>query len=84
MNPFESIANSSGKSAEWLIFFTMILAIGLAVGIVLIWAVVYRPKAQKRKRKLRKRHHRQHNPTLAQTGGLPPRRDPDSSPPNLL
>ena len=72
---------SNGQSADWLIFGVMIVAIGLAVGVVAIWAVVYRPKSKKRKRKHHKRHHRQHNPTLAEKGGLPPLRNPNQPPP---
>ena len=73
---------SNGKSADWLMFAVMVLAIGLAIGLVAIWAVVYRPKGKKRKRKQhRKRHSHQHNPTLAEKGGLPPMRNPNQPPP---
>ena len=72
---------TSGKSADWVLFAVMVLAIGLAIGLVAVWAVVYRPKSKKRKRKQRKRHHRQHNPTLAEKGGLPPLRAPNEPPP---
>ena len=81
MHPFD--LPSTGKSADWLTFAVMVLAVGLAVGCVAVWAVVYRPKSKKRKHKQRRRHHRQHNPTLAQTGGLPPVRDPNLPPPGL-
>ena len=76
---------SHGKSADWLMFAVMVLAVGLAVGVVLIWMFVYRPKNKKRKHKQqrRKRHHRQHNPTLAEKGGLPPVRDPNQPPSGL-
>ena len=77
-NPFALPA--TGKSADWLIFAVMILTIGIAIAIVVVWMTVYRPKNKKKRRKQR-RHHRQHNPTLAQTGGLPPMRDPDEPPP---
>lgn len=33
----------------------------------------------RKKKRLRRRDHRQRNPTLAQTGGLPPPRDPEQS-----
>jgi len=74
---------SATKSADWLIFSVMVLTIGVAVGIVTIWAVLFRPKTGKKHRHKhrRKRHSRQHNPTLAQTGGLPPPRDPNQPPP---
>ena len=34
----------------------------------------------RKKRRNRRRDHRQRNPTLSQTGGLPPPRDPEESP----
>jgi len=75
---------SNGVKADWLIFLVMIAAVGIAVGCVVIWMAVYRPKSKKAKRKhRRKRHQRQHNPTLAETGGLPPVRDPNQPPPGL-
>lgn len=74
---------SAGQKADWVIFAAMVLAIGIAVSIVAIWAVIYRPKKKKAKRKHRKRHHRQHNPTRAESGGLPPLRDPNQPPPGL-
>jgi len=81
MNPLAM--PSSSRSADWLIFAVMVLAIGIAVGIVFIWAVLFRPKTIKRHRHKhrRKRHKRQRNPTLAQSGGLPPMRDPNQPPP---
>jgi hypothetical protein len=83
MNPIFSLP-SNGKAADWVIFAVMVIAIGLAIGIVAIWLTVYRPKSKKRKHKSgRKRHHRQHNPTLAEKGGLPPVRNPNQ-PPNGL
>jgi hypothetical protein len=73
---------SNGTSSEWVMFAIMVIAIGLAVGLVAVWAVVYRPKSKKRKHKhRRKRHNRQHNPTLAEKGGLPPLRSPNQPPP---
>ena len=76
---------SNGKSADWLMFAIMVLAVGLAVGVVLIWMFVFRPKNKKRKHRQqrRKRHHHQHNPTLAEKGGLPPVRDPNQPPQGL-
>jgi hypothetical protein len=49
-----------------------------AIG-VLVWFLQFR---KKRKRKRRPSHHekRQLNPTLAETGGLPPKRDPNDPP----
>ena len=81
MNPFA--LPTTGKTADWLIFAAMLLAIGLGIAGVVIWIVVFRGKSKKKRRKRRQRHQRQHNPTLAETGGLPPRRDPNLPPPGL-
>jgi len=78
MNLFDTPSN--GQSSDWLMFLMMLLAIGIGVAIVALW-VVFRPKDKKKRRKHHRRHHRQQNPTLAQTGGLPPARDPNQAPP---
>jgi heme/copper-type cytochrome/quinol oxidase subunit 2 len=66
---------------EWLNFLIMTLAIVLVAIGCLIWFLVFR---KKRKRKHRPHSHekRQLNPTLAECGGLPPKRDPDQPPAN--
>jgi hypothetical protein len=78
MNSLLSLPQNDVK-ADWLMFMVMLLAIGVAVSLVILWMAVYRPK--KKKRKLKHRHHRHHNPTLAETGGLPPMRDHNQPPP---
>jgi hypothetical protein len=67
---------------QWLNFLAMFLALLLGTFSVLIWTV----KFGKRRRRKHKHHkHRQSrderrpNPTLAETGGLPPPRAPDNS-----
>jgi hypothetical protein len=77
MNPFA--LPSGGPSADWLIFLVMLASIGLGISIVVVWMVVFRTKGKKRKR--RHRHSRKHNPTLAQSGSLPPMRGPHEPPP---
>jgi ABC-type nickel/cobalt efflux system permease component RcnA len=79
MNSIFSLPQNDVK-ADWLLFLVMVMAIGIGISIVVVWMVVYRPK-NKKKRKHKRRHHRQHNPTLAETGGLPPMRDPNQPPP---
>jgi di/tricarboxylate transporter len=81
MNPFELPA--TGTSADWLMFAAMLLAIGLPLASFVIWLAVFRKKSKKQRRKHRQRHSRQRNPTLAQTGGLPPKRDPNQPPAGL-
>ena len=71
---------SNSASAQWLIFLAILLAIGLGITCFLVWLYVIR-KYGKRKRKHRRRSkHNQINPTLAQTGGLPPPRKPGEPP----
>ena len=41
---------SNGVKADWLVFLVMVLAIGLAVGGVMIWMYVFRPKPGKKKK----------------------------------
>ena len=81
MNPFDLPA--TGKTSDWLIFGAMLLAIALPVGGFMIWWALFRKKSKKQRRKRRQRHSRQRNPTRAQTGGLPPKREPDQPPAGL-
>jgi hypothetical protein len=65
---------------QWLDFLAVTGSMLLGAVGVLIWFLFFRTK---RKRKRRPHHHekRQPKPTLANTSGLPPRRDPDQPPP---
>jgi len=83
MNLFAALIPTNSQTPDWLMFMVMLAAIGLGVAIVGIWAVLNRNKDKKRRRKRRHRHSRQHNPTLAQRGGLPPQRDPNQPPSGL-
>lgn len=78
MNPFLFL--STGKTADWLVFAAMLLLIGICIAGLITWIFLSR-KSNKRKRKRRHRGHNRINPTLAQTGGLPPPRDPNRPPP---
>jgi uncharacterized iron-regulated membrane protein len=63
---------------DWLIFAAILLLICLGIAGFFVWLKVFRQKRKKSQPKKRKhRHHRHTNPTLAQTGGLPPKRDPN-------
>jgi preprotein translocase subunit YajC len=59
---------------QWLNFLAMALVILLTAIGSLIWFLAFRKK-RKRKRKPHNHEKRQLNPTLAQTGGLPPLRE---------
>ena len=73
MNPFEM--PSASQSADWMFFGVMLLAVGLGITGFIVWFYVSTKTGKKKSRKRRQRHTRQHNPTLAETGGLPPKRD---------
>ena len=64
---------------QWLGFIFFLLLVFLFIGGFVVWLKVLRTNSSKRKRK--RQHHRPTNPTLAQTGGLPPKRDPNQPPP---
>ena len=67
---------------EWLGFVAFLLLVFVFVGGFIVWLRMARGgKAKRKRRKLR--HHRPINPTLAQTGGLPPKRDPNLPPSGL-
>jgi Trk-type K+ transport system membrane component len=76
MNAGLSMLAVSAPLPQWFNFLAM--AAGMLLGIlgVLIWFLFFR---KKQKRKRRQHHHEKRlaNPTLANTGGLPPKRDPD-------
>ena len=77
MNPFELPTNNA--SSDWLIFVAILLAVGIGIACFIIWIFLFR-KSSKKRRKRDRRHHRKLNPTLAQTGGLPPPRAPNQPP----
>jgi hypothetical protein len=64
---------------QWVNFLAMAIAVLVASIGALLWLVMFRKK-RKRKRKHHSREKRQLNPTLAQTGGLPPVREREKSP----
>lgn len=77
MNPFTMPTNSA--TADWLIFIAILLAVGIGIACFIIWIFMFRKSGKKRKSR-RNRRHRRVNPTLAQTGGLPPLRSPGEPP----
>jgi len=65
---------------QWAGFALFLVLFGLCLFGFFVWLKVARSTKSKRKR--RHRHHRRPtNPTLAQTGGLPPKRDINQQPP---
>ena len=65
---------------EWLAFSAFLVVLFLCIGGFIVWVSVGRGSSTKRKRR-KHHHHRPTNPTLSQTGGLPPKRDPSLPPP---
>jgi hypothetical protein len=64
---------------QWLGFALFLLLLSLSLGGFFLWLNWRKKNRVKRKRK--HRHHRPSNPTLAQSGGLPPKRDHNLPPP---
>jgi len=67
----------SSLSPEWLGILALLGAVLLVMTGAIIWAVFFRKKEKPRSRRHRhrrasRREHRPINPTLSQTGGLPP------------
>ena len=73
------LPSANSPILQWLGFILFLLLLSIFLGAFVVW--LSKSKGARAKRKRRHRHHRPTNPTLAQTGGLPPRRDPDLPPP---
>jgi hypothetical protein len=56
-----------------------LIIIGAAVFVAFVWFFLFRSKLMHRHKHHRRRSQRKLNPTLAQTGGLPPRREENKS-----
>jgi len=70
------LPNADSPIISWLIFIAILLPVCVAIGGFVVWLKVLRGSKSKHRRRKR-RHRRAINPTLAQTGGLPPKRDPN-------
>jgi hypothetical protein len=66
---------------QWLNFLAMALAILLVAGGSLLWFLAFRHKRKRKRRHHHRREKRSVNPTLAQSGGLPPIQNIDRSAP---
>jgi hypothetical protein len=80
MNSAPTMLAAMEPLPQWANFLAMALAILLVALGSLIWFAMARKK-RKRKRKHHNHEKRQLNPTLAECGGLPPKRDGPNSPP---
>jgi hypothetical protein len=82
MNLKSTMLALEGPLPQWVNFLAMAVAILVVAIGSLVWFLAFRTK-RKRKRRHRHRERRPINPTLDQTGGLPPKRDPDQPPSEL-
>jgi hypothetical protein len=71
---------TSGVAADWMIFIVILLAVGIGIACFVIWLLIFRKTARKHRKRKRGHQHRKLNPTLAETGGLPPARAPNQPP----
>jgi hypothetical protein len=79
MNAADIMLAEVAPLPSWVNFLAMAISLLLAALGCLIWFVMFRKK-RKRKRKHHNHEKRQLNPTLAECGGLPPKRDDLDSP----
>ena len=71
--------SSKGVAADWMIFVAILLAVGIGIACFVIWLMIFR-KGKKRRKRKHGHAHRKLNPTLAESGGLPPPRAPNQPP----
>ncbi len=71
--------SADNPALEWLGFVGFLLVLFVCLGGFIVWVRLAKSSHPKRKHR-QHRHHRPVNPTLAQTGGLPPKRDPNLPP----
>jgi hypothetical protein len=83
MNSGETVLAVVKPLPAWLNYLVLVATLLLAAFAVFVWAVAFRKKPRPRKRRHRREHHEQRrpNPTLAETGGLPPAHEPENPPP---
>jgi uncharacterized membrane protein YciS (DUF1049 family) len=75
--------STAGTASDWLIFLAILLVAGFILATFILWLTIFRKKGKKRRKNRNRR--RQKNPSLAETGGLPPKRvenKTDSQPPS--
>ncbi len=73
------LPTANSPAYQWLGLLLFLLLFSVCLGGFIVWLKAMKSAGGKRKRK--HRHRRPTNPTLAQTGGLPRKRDPDQPPP---
>jgi hypothetical protein len=72
-NPMRQFFTSTaGTASDWLMFLAILLVLGFVLAGFILWLTIFRKKRKKRRKN--RSHRRQKNPSLAETGGLPPKR----------
>ncbi|HZF01713.1 MAG TPA: hypothetical protein VE344_07440 [Methylomirabilota bacterium] len=74
----DEIPAATSFSPAWISFFIMLGAVVLASVLALVWFMFFHKNRRKRKR-IHRDKRRSLNPTLAETGGLPPIREGEKS-----
>jgi hypothetical protein len=77
MEPFD--LSTSVRTTQWLVYMGILLVFGFALAVFVIWFTLFRKSVKKRRRKRRHRHRHHKNPTLAESGGLPPVREEEET-----
>jgi hypothetical protein len=75
MNSGETLLAAFQPLPQWANFLAMALAVLLAAVSALIWLVAFRKKRKRKYRSHNSHKPRKLNPTLAESGGLPPARE---------
>ena len=79
MNSADTLLAVMEPLPQWLNFLAMAVGIIVAAIGALLWVVMFRKKGKRKRRHHHSREKRQLNPTLAETGGLPPVRENEKS-----
>ncbi len=64
---------------DWLVFLGILLLACMCIAVFAVWFTIFRKQGKRRRKR---RHHRHHkSPSLAELGGLPPRREENETGP---
>jgi hypothetical protein len=76
MNATDTLLAAFDPLYQWLSFLAITVAVLLAVFVTFLWFALFRKKKRHHKRRHRRHgEQRKLNPTLAESGGLPPVRE---------
>jgi membrane protein implicated in regulation of membrane protease activity len=75
MNSGETMLAAVAPLPQWANFLALFAVIVLSAFGVFLWAVLFRKKRKRKHHSRQRREQRKLNPTLAESGGLPPARE---------